>query len=231
MAKSYLRLIVAPILFTSFLVGTEAAVFGDGADLLRLEQALADLTFVPFHWRVEEGGWEAAKYVAGVLAHLGYEVKLGRTDTRWVVLVHLTEERDILVLPGPIKQGRWLRLGYIDPSEPAPIHEVQELPLNSPPVAKSMFSVVTAEANRPFVLNAMPSYDPDGAIVLVRWAFPDGTFAEGFVVTEIFADPGIYQVRLIVVDDAGAWASQEVTVIIGSTNVPPPGGCAACGKK
>ena len=52
--------------------------------------------------------------------------------------------------------------------------------------------------------DASPSNDVDGSIVSYIWSFGDGAAAEGITVTHTYADPGLYNVTLTVMDNDGA---------------------------
>ena len=52
--------------------------------------------------------------------------------------------------------------------------------------------------------DASPSNDVDGTIVSYIWSFGDGTAAAGITVTHSYANTGLYNVTLTVMDNDGA---------------------------
>ncbi len=69
-------------------------------------------------------------------------------------------------------------------------------------------------------LDGSGSSDPDGSVTAYEWDLGDGGSATGATVNHTFADPGAYTVTLTVTDDAGATATDTVTVIV---DAPPFG--------
>ena len=53
------------------------------------------------------------------------------------------------------------------------------------------------------------SNDPDGNIVSFKWYFNDEVISESSQFSEIFLETGIYQIKLEVQDDNGAWSSKK----------------------
>jgi PKD repeat protein len=94
---------------------------------------------------------------------------------------------------------------------------------NQPPVALFTFSPANPFPGQTVTFDASSSYDPDGAITAYRWDFDsDGVVdATGQVVTHSFSSPGVYTVRLTVVDDRGVTDDEVKTVNVVVLNQPP----------
>jgi PKD repeat protein len=73
----------------------------------------------------------------------------------------------------------------------------------------------------PVAFDGSMSVDWDGALVRHLWDFGDGTTADGQQVVHSFDQPGVYEVRLAVTDDAGARCSTSVDVARIHVNAPP----------
>ena len=58
------------------------------------------------------------------------------------------------------------------------------------------------------------SYDSDGQIVNCTWDFGDGALGRGWKTTHVFAEPGTYEVYLMVLDNRGAAGSAKTTVTV-----------------
>ena len=56
------------------------------------------------------------------------------------------------------------------------------------------------------------SFDPDGEVVEYHWDFGDGNTSKGDVVEHEFAEPGIYEVTLTVIDDEGNESTDTMLV-------------------
>ena len=63
--------------------------------------------------------------------------------------------------------------------------------------------------------------DPDGHIVAFDWDFDDGTQGSGLRVDHVYTEPGTYNVTVEVTDNAGAPASDTLTLTIERPNRPP----------
>ena len=87
---------------------------------------------------------------------------------------------------------------------------------NMPPMA--VITVTGGMTNGPAPLavtfSARNSYDPDGQIMECAWEMGDGRLAKGSLIQHIFAEPGIYTVNLLVVDNSGATATTNITVTV-----------------
>ena len=86
---------------------------------------------------------------------------------------------------------------------------------NVPPVAAISASVVSGTAPLAVTLNAQNSYDPDGQIVECVWDTGDGRLSRGSVLNHVYAEPGTYNVSLLVLDNRGATATTGTTVTVG----------------
>ena len=75
--------------------------------------------------------------------------------------------------------------------------------------------------NEEIIFNGSHSYDPDGIIIHYGWSFGDGETANGEKVTHTYADAGIYQVILTVVDNLGVSDIDVTNASIVIPNRPP----------
>ena len=85
------------------------------------------------------------------------------------------------------------------------------LPPNQPPVAAISANPTSGVAPLVVAFDASGSQDPDGEIAAYRWEFGDGAIGMGSTVSHTFA-AGSYVVRLTVVDEDGASATQTVGI-------------------
>ena len=83
-----------------------------------------------------------------------------------------------------------------------------------PPVAVINASALSGPAPLAVTLDAQGSYDPDGQIMECAWELGDGRLAHGSQIQHIFAEPGAYTVNLLVMDNCGATAATNVTIIV-----------------
>ena len=88
---------------------------------------------------------------------------------------------------------------------------------NSVPFANFTFSVPET-TNATMVFNASESYDLDGVILTYSWDFGDGSTAFGMNVTHTFEKKGVYNVTLVVIDDAGSQFSKTMRVSVNATS-------------
>lgn len=87
--------------------------------------------------------------------------------------------------------------------------------INHPPVANAGPDQWQTESEIKF--NALQSSDPDGDITKYIWNFGDGTESFGPVLTHVYPSPGIYTVKLTVIDDSNTssnTAMDELTLNI-----------------
>ncbi len=68
---------------------------------------------------------------------------------------------------------------------------------------------------------AFDSFDPDGEVVEFLWDFADGSNGSGQSVAHTFARPGIYPVRLKVLDDTGDPNARDFDQAVVRVNSPP----------
>ena len=88
------------------------------------------------------------------------------------------------------------------------------IPANQPPVALLHPSSTNGAAPLLVTLNAQQSYDPDGQIIECAWDTGDGRLSRGSQINHVFAEPGTYQVNLLVMDNRGATAATSTTVTV-----------------
>jgi PKD repeat protein len=92
--------------------------------------------------------------------------------------------------------------------------EVKVVPRpNEPPVAAAGTDR-TVKLKEIVRFDGSGSLDPDGNITAFRWDFGDGGQSPDEQPLHTFHDPGIYEVRLVVTDDAEEAATAETTVRI-----------------
>ena len=92
---------------------------------------------------------------------------------------------------------------------------------NQPPNANFTFNPTNPLTYTMVYFNSN-SMDADGNIVSWRWEFDDGHAAYGEKVKHCFTEDGVYNVKLIVKDDDGAYGSTEKTLVV--ENRPPVAG-------
>jgi PKD repeat protein len=92
--------------------------------------------------------------------------------------------------------------------------------LNESPIAK-FDCTKKEEGTLTWLFNSEQSYDPDGQIVSYIWDFGDRGSAEGVNTFHIFKEPGLYVVKLTVIDDDDAMSSVDKEVEVYSRNLPP----------
>jgi PKD repeat protein len=95
-------------------------------------------------------------------------------------------------------------------------------PANTPPRAEAN-GPYNGSVGVPISFSSAGSVDTDGTIVSFAWLFGDGGSAVGPTVTHAYASAGTYKVRLTVVDNLGATATDSATVTVSgtSTNAKP----------
>ena len=225
------------------------------AELNRLEETLSDGTLGS---QQIEGGrdWDShafAQYTGGVLASLGYAVRLA-TDPHWSggshswVLVNLAISAVspvwVPVEAVPPLGSRQLALGTV-PTQSVSASEivfdprydsfesVSELASNRPPIARIRLRGSTLPLSQPSVIMALGSSDDDGKIVIYRWQLGDGEWftTRSWSTTITPATLGPTSITLQVIDNQGATATESIQVkIIGRPDdVPQPPDCG-CSK-
>ena len=90
--------------------------------------------------------------------------------------------------------------------------------LNNPPVA-NFYWEPSSPTDLDFIYFYSTSNDSDGYIVNYTWQFGDGSIAYGRNVSHKYADNGIYNVTLFVLDNEGAYSTMEKEIVV--RNVPP----------
>lgn len=85
----------------------------------------------------------------------------------------------------------------------------------SPPVAQFTVKPTTGTADTIFSFDASASVDPDGTIVEFKWSMGDGSARHGMIVNHKFLGPGIYTVKLTVLDNSGLKNSLTRQVTVG----------------
>ncbi len=91
---------------------------------------------------------------------------------------------------------------------------------NYHPVADASLSEQTGFVGALLIFNGSRSYDPDGYLTKWSWDFGDGTNGVGERTIHMYQTVDIYNVILTVTDDAGATATDTISVKIGSANWP-----------
>ena len=124
------------------------------------------------------------------------------------------------VFAGP---GRYIvTLTVEDDSSPPCNFDTDEriVQVNAAPVAEAGDRQRTAVGQQ-ITLDGNRSYDVDGEIVDFAWDLADGTTKSGPVIQHVFAQPGTYDVRLTVRDDAGVANSASSDTVRIVVNAPP----------
>ncbi|QLG49294.1 PKD domain-containing protein [Natrinema halophilum] len=85
---------------------------------------------------------------------------------------------------------------------------------NAEPTASINAGTTDAPVGEAVSFDASASSDEDGTIERYEWTFGDGTSSSGERVDHTFGEAGEYEVTLTVTDDAGATASDAVTVVV-----------------
>ena len=228
------------------------------AELNRLEEILSDGTLGS--QRIKGGSdWDShafAQYTGGVLASLGYTVRLA-THSHWPdgshswVLVNLATSAvspawvpvEVVEVAPPLG-SRQLSLGAVatqsvsatnivfDPRYDS-FESVSELASNRSPIARIRLRGSTLLFNEPSVITALGSSDDDGMIVVYRWKLGDGEWftTRSWSTTITPTTIGLASITLQVIDNQGANATESIQVeIIGRPDdVPQPPDCG-CSK-
>jgi hypothetical protein len=229
------------------LTATERTLLQTG--ITKLEVLLSDPTLGPQR-RLGQDGWiqdSFALFAAGSLEERGYSVYLARGGQNvWVLVGLVIEARTVWmpVEPSPSSAGTTQttlgRIPSVQPSSSSLLLEeryltfdsVSLLPPNQSPIARFRTSEDELIAGQSVQLIASRSSDPDGAIALYRWCIGETpcfvTKSWSHVVT--LDEPGLIEITLIVIDNAGrsASVSSEVRVRRATLRPQPTGGCG-CG--
>lgn len=95
-----------------------------------------------------------------------------------------------------------------------------DLTINSLPKAIAGDDVLKAP-NEEIYFNAELSYDTDGVIENYNWDFGDGTSGTGREIIHTYSKPGLYNVKLTVIDDFDGDCNSNVDELSVGINAPP----------
>jgi len=100
---------------------------------------------------------------------------------------------------------------------------------NIPPVALASSNVTSGPTPLDVIFSAAGSYDPDGFVGNVHWAFSDGDESWGGTAYHTFSQQGTWQATLTVYDGRGGTGSTSPLTITVGPPLPPaaPGGLSA----
>lgn len=90
---------------------------------------------------------------------------------------------------------------------------------NQPPVASFVHSPENPVVDQVVVLNASPSYDPDGTIISYEWDLGDGCTRTGMTITHSYISAGNYSVTLKVTDNEGATNTTTKIITVRETTL------------
>jgi PKD repeat protein len=145
------------------------------------------------------------------------ELALVKTDAtgarEWMELYPGTEktsEDGVAALA--LEDGSYVVLGNRN-TQKLPIF-LFKLSMNLPPEPRFTAPTDSLQPNEIFILDASDSSDPDGTVEEWIWHFDDGHVGHGEAGTYKFAEPGVHEIRLTVVDDDGAERSLVKTVTV-----------------
>ncbi len=110
-------------------------------------------------------------------------------------------------------------------------HTVQVGTPNQPPVAAFNYTPAAPVVGQEIVLNAAPSYAPNGTITAYRWDLDNNGVddATGQIVSVRYYNPGVHMVRLTVVDNHGVSASVTEGINVSAAGGAPSAGPAMDG--
>jgi PKD repeat protein len=94
---------------------------------------------------------------------------------------------------------------------------------NTSPIASARFSNDAPIPGESVLFDASSSFDPDGQLIDFIWDFGDGETRRGTRVSHVYSQLGLYEVRLTVVDNAGALSTISHTMTVHTQSVG--GGC------
>ncbi len=89
-----------------------------------------------------------------------------------------------------------------------------EFYLNKPPVANFDYYPKNISIFDKIIINATPSYDPDGEIVKYEWYIDGKHVSNNIIVTNRFILPGEHTIELVVYDNYGAISKCYITVSV-----------------
>ncbi len=161
-------------------------------------------------------------FPGGVLYTLGHNIQ-GNNESKAMVMA-LDGSKKTMVNPwgeswhDVSPDGKWIVFQTFKPNES---NGVENLYLVSNPLAKNEPPVIVYHVNpshalpgERVVFDASDSYDPDGSIAYIEWIFPDGTVPNP-IAFKTFSEPGVYNIKLRVVDDDGAESSVSFNYVVG----------------
>lgn len=99
------------------------------------------------------------------------------------------------------------------------IEQISVVVMNLRPIASFFTSPSDIKSNSPVTFHAN-AYDPDGRVMMYHWEFGDGSMSSLPDPTHIYDDDGVYDVKLIVIDNCGEESEVYVKKIYVG-NVPP----------
>ena len=80
------------------------------------------------------------------------------------------------------------------------VAEQAQIIINAPPVPQAQYTEIIA-AQEEVLFDGSSSHDPDGTLRKYVWDTGDGTIREGVTIRHVYASPGLYTVRLTVIDN------------------------------
>jgi len=92
--------------------------------------------------------------------------------------------------------------------------------VNNKPKAKIIGNLVAA-IDEPLHFSAIGSSDTDGNIIAYVWDFGDGDTGKGIAPLHTYLNPGVYLVRLVVVDNSGTLTNKNSDTMKVTINHPP----------
>lgn len=92
---------------------------------------------------------------------------------------------------------------------------------NQRPIAHASAEPVSGPAPLAVIFDASGSYDPDGSLGNIHWAFGDGGEYWGALAYNTFYSPGTYVTTLTVYDNRNGTGTTTVTITVGGPNSAP----------
>jgi cellulose 1,4-beta-cellobiosidase len=122
------------------------------------------------------------------------------------------------------QSGEYLvRLTVVDSAGQSAVDEFVIRVVNTPPMASCRLSNDAPVPGESVLFDASASLDADGQLIDFIWDFGDGATLRGTRVSHTYDQLGLYDVRLTVVDNAGALATISHTVTVHEASIG--GGC------
>ncbi|QGA83308.1 PKD domain-containing protein [Halomicrobium sp. LC1Hm] len=123
---------------------------------------------------------------------------------------------DRVIYDGRLWEAEWWTSGT-EPAESQNVWTLVGTCGNFAPTAVASASPSSPEIGETVTFDGSDSADQDGSITSYEWRFDDGTTETGETVTRSYDAKGEYTATLTVTDDAGATASDSVSVAVGDT--------------